>query len=703
VSKSFNIVDYWDQLTPDGGTNSPRGDHSFLCPACGASNFKVHITTGKWAGWNCDCSKSEAGKRRIRNILSPAINPSDKPAGQKPHRKKQTRAWQYTDASGTPILLVHRADNGNGKRKMWQESLVEDKKAHELTHIVTPYGLAEALQALAEGAPHVFWVEGEPCVDALRELGLPAVTSIGGAGKFNPGRDGGLLPPDRLVVVPDRDQPGIKHAEAVSAAHPGCQWLYPFPDSPEWNGSCPAVKGLDVADWIAHGATVEQLLAGIGPKQAIPKAQLSGKAKVSCSVDGNDELSRAQRIDIRVQELLEAQVANDASALDAAFSELYRLGINRERGQERALMLWAEQNGLDISTGSKPQTTVRGRVVGQAKAGAGLRQQIPGFGLDKDLHLVVSDAAGGKTTSLCELVTVFTARDKGFLDHQAPRTDPLDDPRKTALVIASDGEGSAYSMWEDYLDSVSAIERGAVVEVWAQNDDTGEAAWNVSLHNLERLVNRLDEGDVAVVVMDTANSIFRGAGINTGVGPIETYLRLLKQIVCRHCSLWISHHTNRVGGTTMKAIGGHPAFQEVPSVVHLIEMRDQADGGKLRVWHVLKLRGAGYRRFSYELNNGELKVTEGHFYENCREQLLVLLHNQLLIDGITSPAELIKLSRRPKQSVYQALYELRGLKLVRAHGHGHRLTNAGEQAVQALQVAARSNEPAGNKCKLAPP
>ena len=286
------------------------------------------------------------------------------------------------------------------------------------------------------------------------------------------------------MVVPDRDQPGIKHAEAVSAAHPGCQWLYPFPDSPEWNGSCPAAKGLDVADWIAHGATVEQLLAGIGPKQAISKAQLSGKAKVSCSVDGNDELSRAQSIDIRVQELLEAQVANDASALDAAFSELYRLGINRERGQERALMLWAEQNGLDISTGSKPQTTVRGRVVGQAKAGAGLRQQIPGFGLDKDLHLVVSDAAGGKTTSLCELVTVFTARDKGFLDHQAPRTDPLDDPRKTALVIASDGEGSAYSMWEDYLDSVSAIERGAVVEVWAQNDDTGEAAWNVSLHNL---------------------------------------------------------------------------------------------------------------------------------------------------------------------------------------------------------------------------
>jgi hypothetical protein len=118
---------------------------------------------------------------------------------------------------------------------------------------------------------------------------------------------------------------------------------------------------------------------------------------------------------------------------------------------------------------------------------------------------------------------------------------------------------------------------------------------------------------------------------------------------------------------------------------------------------VLKLRGAGYRRFSYELNNCELKVTEGHFYENCREQLLVLLHKQLLIGGITSPAELIKLSRRPKQSVYQALYELRGLKHVRAYGHGYRLTTAGEQAVQALQVAAQSEVPAGNKCNPTPP
>ena len=400
-----------------------------------------------------------------------------------------------------------------------------------------------------------------------------------------------------------------------------------------------------------------------------------------------DELSRAERIDNHVQELLDAHLTNNASDIDAAFAELYRLGVKKDRAIERILMLWADKHHLDISTNVGVRQNVKGRVIGQAKEGKGLRQQLPGFGIDKDLHLLVSDAAAGKTTALCELVTVMTARDKGFLDHQTPRTDPDDDPRKTAIVIASDGEGSAFSMWEDYLNSINGLDRGANVEIWAQDEDTGETAWNVSLHNLERLIKRLAEGDVCVVVMDTANAVFRGAGINTGTGPIETYLRLLKQIVCRHCSLWISQHTNRNSGNTIKAIGGHPAFQEVPSVVHLIEVKEQADGAKQRIWHVLKLRGSPYRRFAYVLANGELTVTDGHFYQNCREQVLVTLHRQLAVGGFTAPGELIRLTRRPQQSVYSALNELRAAKLVKPRGRGYRVTEAGQRLVDSLRIA----------------
>ena len=69
---TFNILDFIDQLEPDGGTNNPRGDHSFNCPACGAPNFKVNVITGKWFTYGCDCASTEAGKRAIREALSPA-------------------------------------------------------------------------------------------------------------------------------------------------------------------------------------------------------------------------------------------------------------------------------------------------------------------------------------------------------------------------------------------------------------------------------------------------------------------------------------------------------------------------------------------------------------------------------------------------------------------------------------------------------
>ncbi|AII42165.1 hypothetical protein KR100_01935 [Synechococcus sp. KORDI-100] len=419
-----------------------------------------------------------------------------------------------------------------------------------------------------------------------------------------------------------------------------------------------------------------------------PSAEITSTALVEKPIDADDEdLPLNERIDLGVEALLEAHLKNNAGEIDAAFADLFKLGVRRDRAEERILMQWAKSHGLDISTTAAPNQQVRGRVIGKAKEGKGMRQQLPGFGLDNDLHLLVSDAAAGKTTAFCELATVMTARDKGFLDHEAPRIDPPDDPRSTALVIASDGEGTAYSMWENYLASINGQERGALLEVWAQDDEKGENPWNVSLHNLQRLYKRMAMGDVAVVIIDTANAVFRGAGINVGTGPIETYLRLLKQIVCRTAPLWISQHTNRNGGTTMKAIGGHPAFQEVPSVVHLIEAKQQADGSKIRIWHVLKLRGSNYRRFSYVLEAGELKVTDGHFFENCREQVLVLIHKQILVAGFTSPSDLIRLSNRPPQSVYNALDELRGMKLIRSRGRGFRLTSAGERFVESLKIS----------------
>ena len=225
----FEIRDHLANLQPDGDTNTPNGDNSFLCPVpgCGALNFKVNLCTGKWAAYGCNCSRTEKGKRAIREALSPAIKvrksskgnrstqsrtKGTKAPSKKANRPEGHRRWVYCDEVGQPTLEVHRWDDGEGKREIRQKSLIDGCRPRELADRVLPYGLSEATQALEDGAPYVFIPEGEPCADDLRRLGLNTVATIGGCEGFNPERDGGHLDPTRVVVVADQDQAGVKCA-----------------------------------------------------------------------------------------------------------------------------------------------------------------------------------------------------------------------------------------------------------------------------------------------------------------------------------------------------------------------------------------------------------------------------------------------------------------------------------------------------------
>jgi predicted P-loop ATPase len=71
----------------------------------------------------------------------------------------------------------------------------------------------------------------------------------------------------KVVIVPDRDEPGIKHAELLHQEFPDALWLYPFPNSKAWE-NLPKSKGLDIADWIEHHKiTADDIKAAIGDKK----------------------------------------------------------------------------------------------------------------------------------------------------------------------------------------------------------------------------------------------------------------------------------------------------------------------------------------------------------------------------------------------------------------------------------------------------
>ena len=113
------------------------------------------------------------------------------------------------------------------------------------------YRLPEVVEAVARKQT-VFIAEGEKAVDALGELGVAATCSPGGAGKW---RDeySQYLSDANVVILPDNDEAGERHSEAVAKSlkdFAARVRVLRFP------GLLP--KG-DAYDWVQAGGTADQL------------------------------------------------------------------------------------------------------------------------------------------------------------------------------------------------------------------------------------------------------------------------------------------------------------------------------------------------------------------------------------------------------------------------------------------------------------
>ncbi|MDB9529077.1 VapE family protein [Oscillatoria sp. CS-180] len=270
----FNILEHLSKLQPDGGHQTPS-QGSYQCPVCQAPNFKVDLRTGKYSGFSCTCTKTAAGKRQVREAIAPTL-------WEKPHRPRQKQTWSYTDWNGTPLINVHRTDNGDGKRRIWQQSLIPDTSPKDLEQQCVPYRLHDCQKALAKGAEVVFWVEGEPCAEALWQLGIPATTTIRGCNGYQSETHRGLFPDEKLVICPDQDLRGLKYAASIAADYPAAQWLYANPTSYLWQ-RLPKSGGFDIADWITNGATAETILAAVEPQRLL-KSKENAKRPITSDV-----------------------------------------------------------------------------------------------------------------------------------------------------------------------------------------------------------------------------------------------------------------------------------------------------------------------------------------------------------------------------------------------------------------------------------
>lgn len=573
---------------------------------------------------------------------------------------------------------VQRKDNDDGSKSFWPHHKVSGSFKAEKGE--APWPAYNEAAAIASGG-WALELEGEKCCDIASSIGLVAISQPGFlalsqeivAPRYERLRGAGV---EGIVYLADADDKGKQKAIALQevAGAIGLPFVL-LPAEELWphlpkGGS---IDDLTAEELAAAAAKIEKAAAALlaKPPKALATAEKTPQKKEKSAAPApDDDKATAKAIALLLEKLLEATLAEDQPLVDALKSRAWGYQLTREILQERLLALWAQKKGL-LSGAKAP---ARSRTIGKADPGPGLQQLQPGFMLANDLHCLAADAGSGKTLMTLELSTCLSLS-TGFLDQQEGRSGQK---KSKVLFIASDGGASAWGMLNDYCDTLQTVERGAELEVWAEDSEAGEAAWNVSLPNLERLAQRLAKGDLLAVVIDTANACFQGAGISPYTGPVDQYLRLLKAIVCPHAALWINCHTTR-SGQGMKAVAGHPAWQEVPSAIHRIERLKKEEGeAPVYKWTVEKFRGESPRSFHYQRVDGEFQLVAGaHYQENIGDLLLRTIHERQKAGLPTKPSALSEATKKSSNSIWCALQRLRQQRLIKSQGTGNRITEKG--------------------------
>lgn len=159
--------------------------------------------------------------------------------------------YPYTDENGALLFEVCRLEPKDFRQRRPDGQGDWSWKTQGVRRVL--FQLPCILEAVGRNET-IFVVEGEKSALRLAALDLVATCSPGGAGKWKPECSKALRGAD-VVILPDNDEPGRHHAEAVAKALTGIAArvrVLCLPDLP--------VKG-DVFDWLAGGHTPAELMA----------------------------------------------------------------------------------------------------------------------------------------------------------------------------------------------------------------------------------------------------------------------------------------------------------------------------------------------------------------------------------------------------------------------------------------------------------
>lgn len=227
------------------------GGWTALCPAHEDRNPSLSISIGEDGRALVRCHAGCDAAKICTSLGISLVDLMPPPSPSHPKRKQNATilsTYDYRSETGELIFQVARMEPKGFRQRRPKPGGGWDWSVKGVR--VVPYRLPDLLASLDQT---IYVVEGEKDADNLAKLGLQATCNAGGAGKWLSEHAAFLRDRD-VVILPDNDEPGRKHAQGVASSLYGVAKRIRIVEL----SGVPA-KG-DVSNWLASGGTREDLL-----------------------------------------------------------------------------------------------------------------------------------------------------------------------------------------------------------------------------------------------------------------------------------------------------------------------------------------------------------------------------------------------------------------------------------------------------------
>jgi len=300
------------------------GAYIARCPCHDDSTPSLSISTGDKQAVILHCHAG-CDPRDILKALGIQSNPAI-------DKRRIVATYDYHDAQGALISQKVRYEPKDFRQR-WPDGHGGWLWKRPRNAPYTLYRLPELLVAIEKGDT-VYLVEGEKDADRLAALGLAATSNIEGAAKpgqrakWRPDYTAQLSGADRVVLIPDNDEPGRAHMAHVAKQLGQRATVVNLSGIPE--------KG-DLSDWLNQGHTADELRA-LADATPSPKPEADWRTELMRRHDSSQLLKNHY---------------NAVMVVENAFPGLVGYNEFRQRIEARIPAPWRTQPGLwtDADTG----------------------------------------------------------------------------------------------------------------------------------------------------------------------------------------------------------------------------------------------------------------------------------------------------------------------------------------------------------------